>query len=194
LRLESDADLVQVITIHKSKGLQYPLVFLPFVSGFRKEDEARGGDDAARLAEDIRLLYVAMTRAERALWLGLAPFKGDLDGKTPRARSAVSEVLQRQRPDDLVERLQRWAACSDILVAAAPEPDLARYLPPTSVAQWKPALQPTRRLQSRWWSASFSALTRVLAPPSASAASAQPGSERDDRIDDALVDSALSAQ
>ncbi|KAG0750752.1 hypothetical protein G6F24_014976 [Rhizopus arrhizus] len=31
LRLESDARRVQIITLHKSKGLEYPLVFLPFV-------------------------------------------------------------------------------------------------------------------------------------------------------------------
>ena len=31
LRLESDADLVQVVTVHKSKGLEYPVVLLPFV-------------------------------------------------------------------------------------------------------------------------------------------------------------------
>src|SRR5207237_465576 len=31
LRLESDADLVQIVTVHKSKGLQYPLVFCPFL-------------------------------------------------------------------------------------------------------------------------------------------------------------------
>ena len=30
VRLESDADLVKVITIHKSKGLEYSVVFLPF--------------------------------------------------------------------------------------------------------------------------------------------------------------------
>jgi exodeoxyribonuclease V beta subunit len=30
IRLESDANLVQIVTIHKSKGLQYPVVFLPF--------------------------------------------------------------------------------------------------------------------------------------------------------------------
>jgi exodeoxyribonuclease V beta subunit len=37
MRLETDAELVQVITFHKAKGLQYPLVFLPFVSnGFRR--------------------------------------------------------------------------------------------------------------------------------------------------------------
>src|SRR5690606_15176402 len=31
LRLESDARRVQVVTLHKSKGLEYPLVFLPYV-------------------------------------------------------------------------------------------------------------------------------------------------------------------
>jgi exodeoxyribonuclease V beta subunit len=188
LRLESDANLVQVITIHKSKGLQYPLVFLPFVSSYRKEDEGSGTDDAERLAEDIRLFYVAMTRAERALWLGLAPYKGDMEGKTPQARSAVSSLLQRQRPDDLLERLQLWAACPDIVLTVAPEPDLAPYLPPVTTPQWKPLLQPTRNLQSRWWTASFSALTRELAH---SVAAPTLASDRDARIDDALVDSAL---
>ncbi|MEF8713295.1 MAG: exodeoxyribonuclease V subunit beta, partial [Accumulibacter sp.] len=38
LRLESDADLVQVVTVHKSKGLEYPLVFLPFACTFRASD------------------------------------------------------------------------------------------------------------------------------------------------------------
>ncbi|MCB1995008.1 MAG: UvrD-helicase domain-containing protein [Rhodoferax sp.] len=42
LRLESDADLVQVVTIHKSKGLQYPLVFLPFVAQCRPVDGRDG--------------------------------------------------------------------------------------------------------------------------------------------------------
>src|SRR5512138_864035 len=30
LRLESDAHRVQIVTLHKSKGLEYPLVFLPY--------------------------------------------------------------------------------------------------------------------------------------------------------------------
>jgi exodeoxyribonuclease V beta subunit len=38
VRLESDADLVKVITIHKSKGLQYPLVCLPFACSFREKE------------------------------------------------------------------------------------------------------------------------------------------------------------
>ncbi|RVU46525.1 exodeoxyribonuclease V subunit beta [Rubrivivax rivuli] len=95
LRLESDADLVQVITVHKSKGLEYPLVCLPFAAQARPET-GRGGvnvaaedgqrlwqlapsseqvqaAEAERLREDTRLLYVALTRARHQLWLGVAP-------------------------------------------------------------------------------------------------------------------------
>jgi exodeoxyribonuclease V beta subunit len=41
LRLESDAGLVQIATVHKSKGLEYPAVILPFVA-WRSEPGARG--------------------------------------------------------------------------------------------------------------------------------------------------------
>ena len=41
LRLESDAGLVQIATVHKSKGLEYPVVVLPFVA-WRSEGAARG--------------------------------------------------------------------------------------------------------------------------------------------------------
>nr|WP_223287481.1 3'-5' exonuclease [Halomonas elongata] len=53
LRLESDADLVQVVTIHKSKGLEYPLVFLPFIAAARPTKKTdlplRWHDDEGRL-------------------------------------------------------------------------------------------------------------------------------------------------
>ena len=82
LRLESDRH-VQIVTIHKSKGLQYPLVWLPFAAGFREADIALYHDrehynavldlqndeqslalaEQERLAEDLRLLYVALTRS-----------------------------------------------------------------------------------------------------------------------------------
>ena len=95
LRLESDAQLVKVVTVYKSKGLEYPLVYLPFgvslrptirrdpyfhyadADGARRLDFARTeasleAVDRARLEEDLRLLYVALTRARHFMWLGAA--------------------------------------------------------------------------------------------------------------------------
>ena len=77
VRLETDAASVTIITIHKSKGLEYPLVFLPFVMTIGM-DKKNSQDDAEREVswqESIRLLYVALTRASYAMWLGVAGFK-----------------------------------------------------------------------------------------------------------------------
>ena len=190
LRLESDADLVQVITVHKAKGLQFPLVFLPFVSAYMAEKKDSGNDDAERLEEDMRLLYVAFTRAEQALWVGLAHVKGDVDGKTPKARSAVSVLLQRRSADDLGDCLTTWSACTDIVVAAAPAPDNTRFTPTETDKVWKAVSEPKRQLRSHWWTASFSALVQHTAQPAVNAAAMD--SERDSRMADAQVDSANS--
>ena len=90
LRLESDSNLVQIATLHASKGLEYPLVFLPFVSEFKSASAAiyhssqQGLSfrvdnrqlelqiaEEERLAEDLRLLYVAMTRPIFKLVVGV---------------------------------------------------------------------------------------------------------------------------
>lgn len=96
LRLESDANLVKIVTIHGSKGLQYPIVFCPFLWDGGRTDQSGNAvvfhdpeQDfascldmgstrievhrrlAAReeLAENIRLAYVALTRAEHRCYL-----------------------------------------------------------------------------------------------------------------------------
>ena len=94
LRLESDENAVKIVTIHKSKGLEYPVVFCPFSwqgsqitdREFTFHDAARdfqlsfdlGSDsrnhhlDQARnelLSENLRLLYVALTRARQRCYL-----------------------------------------------------------------------------------------------------------------------------
>lgn len=98
LRLESDSNLVRIVTIHKSKGLEYPIVFLPFmwdVKGSQNQPKSyRVHDDEGRkqlhifdetkrdrwhqenLAEEVRLLYVAMTRARYRCYLGWGNIKG----------------------------------------------------------------------------------------------------------------------
>ncbi len=99
LRLESDAERLQIVTLHKSKGLEYDWVFLPFLAcggqaGRRgglaavpaRRDgrrvlalaEAHPGFDADAaaeaedaLAERLRLAYVGLTRARLGAWLAL---------------------------------------------------------------------------------------------------------------------------
>ncbi|WP_068828965.1 exodeoxyribonuclease V subunit beta [Pseudomonas sp. BMS12] len=111
LRLESDAERVQIVTIHTSKGLEYPLVFCPFLWDGRllgkHTDTARCHDEhgqplldlgserlderlqAARretFAEKLRLTYVALTRARDRLWLHWGPAalpKPKKDGSLP---------------------------------------------------------------------------------------------------------------
>ena len=92
-RLESDAEAVQVLTIHRSKGLEFPIVYCPFLwePGWIPEGvlpvyfhDADAGDERAidvglegayyrrhtrqymdeERGEDLRLAYVALTRAK----------------------------------------------------------------------------------------------------------------------------------
>ncbi len=177
-RLETDALCVKVITYHKSKGLQYPLVFVPFAGAFGVEKKAKtnfaqedeGEDDndptATSVEEDMRLLYVALTRAKRGLWLGVAETKNDLSGsadKNTLKRSALSLLLNRQARGDLRRQLDAvWQPCAHIHVSDLPKLQGLVYKPPVDTHETKPARTPQRRHHSLWWTASFSAITRGL--------------------------------
>ncbi|MDY6967576.1 MAG: exodeoxyribonuclease V subunit beta [Spirochaetota bacterium] len=94
IRLETDEDAVRIVTIHKSKGLEYPIVFCPFAwegSTVDKDDPFLFHDihnnnnltldisnsneeniriaETENLAENIRLLYVALTRAKNLCYI-----------------------------------------------------------------------------------------------------------------------------
>ena len=177
LRLESDADLIKIVTIHKSKGLEYPLVLLPFICSWRDFDGKSKGyaqyhDGPAvalhndeRLSEDMRLLYVALTRAQYALWLGVAPIAKGNSKSGALEKSAVGYLLGggSTLPDlALHAYLQDFArGCPHIAVQPVPQDDATRYCPPAAAALYPPR-QPQRAVDEHWWIASFSALTEQL--------------------------------
>ncbi|MFM7801782.1 MAG: UvrD-helicase domain-containing protein, partial [Limnohabitans sp.] len=167
MRLETDAHCVQVVTFHKSKGLEYPLVFVPFLGNFKTSAGSKDEDTDitdTTVEEDMRLLYVALTRAQRGMWLGVAATSNGLSGKSKTLkRSAVSQMLQRQHHEDLPERLQALLGHSpDIAVAALPPADSVTYQAPQPQSARQGARVAHRKPYTRWWLASFSSLTRGI--------------------------------
>ena len=102
LRLETDEKAVKLVTIHKSKGLEYPVVFCPF--SWRGANLEHGGEEQVffhehgdgslvrdlgsadyeahkqlarveRLAEEVRKLYVALTRAKHRCYFVWGAFR-----------------------------------------------------------------------------------------------------------------------
>lgn len=181
LRLESDDDLVRVVTIHKSKGLQYPLVFIPFVCAYRKvksndnphyydgstivydlEPDTKINElaDTERLQEDIRKLYVALTRAEHACWLGLASFGEGQYKKCHLDKSAIGRLLgitksSKDPIHDLKAALKRlpWSQAKII-------DSLSIYRDTTvaSVQHAKKLKGPLFKRKDSWWISSYSTL------------------------------------
>lgn len=180
MRLETDDQCVQIVTYHKSKGLEYPLVFVPFLGSFKKppkedatpsseaDDEDGEAPDITEsdVDEDMRLLYVALTRAKRGLWLGLAGSRDSLAGniKDKDLRlSAVSRLLKREKHEDLSARLQAaWGSCEHIAIDTLPSPSGEHFQAMRSNVSPQAALLTQRRGHQRWWTASFSSLTRGL--------------------------------
>jgi exodeoxyribonuclease V beta subunit len=191
VRLESDADLVKVVTIHKSKGLEYPLVFLPFPCDFRAvekkgrsfieligEDgtrelsfdlsaEALERGDRDRLREDLRLLYVALTRARHALWVGVAAVKKGNVKSCVMHRSALGQLIgggEAIAEDALLARLQ--AACGDggcfELLEAAASCGLTPLLPREDAPALQPGAEYAARFERDWTIGSFSKLVKHL--------------------------------
>jgi len=72
--LEEKSDYVKLMTIHNSKGLEFPIVFLV---GFENEifPGTRAMFEEKEMEEERRLCYVALTRAEKKLYLSHATIR-----------------------------------------------------------------------------------------------------------------------
>jgi exodeoxyribonuclease V beta subunit len=189
LRLESDEDVVSVVTVHKSKGLEYPIVFLPFPWATRSargpaafHDPASGeacldlatpprpehAGLAARetLAEEVRLLYVALTRARHRVYLSWGAVKG-------AERSALAHLLHggaEGAPGSLAD--EELGATLEGLAADAPGCIAVEPLPPAGGARWRGtdgaaalAARPfAGRVNRGWRVTSYSGLVTGLEP------------------------------
>jgi len=193
-RLESDAESVQIVTVHACKGLQYPIALVPFawgtdttvrdtvgplryerrgegepprtvvnleVQGSATRKAAKDAATAERRREDMRLLYVALTRAKHhtVVWTSATAAKVPgaihrllgqrkdvddaevLDGLTADPTSGVGWALE-NAPTAVTDRWTQGDSSHDS------EGEL-------TAATW-PA---DRRLGANWMVTSFSALS-----------------------------------
>ncbi len=199
LRLESDARCVRIVTIHKAKGLEYPVVFCPFSwEGGKTSRETAlfhesGGHTRSRLildlgspeistnqasaaeeelAENLRLLYVALTRGKARCYFAWGAF-------TSAESSAPAYLLHQSPatdPPDPIETAARFREANDdelladlkSLAADAPEAIVIRD-PPAAPREGYQVKQTnpdhlscpvfTSTIDRSWRLTSFSALT-----------------------------------
>ncbi|HHQ6581191.1 TPA: exodeoxyribonuclease V subunit beta [Serratia fonticola] len=183
LRLESDRHLVQVITIHKSKGLEFDLVWLPFVGNFRQQQQVLYHDrqtfkalldlnaneesvawaEEERLAEDLRLLYVALTRSVYHCSIGIAPlFLGTRkkQGDTDLHRSALGYLVQAGQAGDAayLQTCLQQLATQGIALSLVDAPGEQSWQPQMADAAELTARQFPRRMQDFWRVTSYTGL------------------------------------
>ncbi len=219
IRLESDARAVRITTVHRAKGLEYEVVFCPYLwdgwllhpddrravvyhdpddAAVRVDVDPQRADDgvaltAARresLAENVRLLYVALTRARHrcvVLWGGFYNFDTSAlayllhSGDDPPPGHEVSALHECMRKADDSALWNRLTALRDASDGAIGISRAARALAPAVLPAVKLPSPPLsartfgRMLDRSWRIASFSQLVgqAVVHPEDAR--------ERDDR-------------
>ena len=202
-RLESDADAVQVLTIHRSKGLEFPVVYCPFLwePGYIPRDpepvffhDPAAGDRRTidvgldspgfsahvrqhrveQRGEDLRLAYVALTRAEHqtVIWwagsqasrhspLGRLVFAKDADGKiTPDGNFTPDDAAADARFQQLAAQA---AGC--VSVERSTLGLLTAWSPPLKSPVELLAARFGRHLDLRWRRTSYSDITSAAHDP-----------------------------
>ena len=191
-RLESDADAVQVLTIHRSKGLEFPVTYVPFGwdryehdpstitchdGGRRILDVRSNASDgvaghrramrAEESGESLRLLYVALTRASSLVVAHYAP-------GTRNTASAPLHRLLRARAEGAVRPRDRYASGANpplawladsplVAVEQVPaRPSTHRWIRPGEETPDLAAAPYDRVVDTTWRRTSYSGLTAGL--------------------------------
>lgn len=186
LRLESDSQLIRLITQHGSKGLEYPIVFIPFATAYK--DAARNGKSMSNIftfydeqkedlqlqlgqtkqaiarvraegeAEDMRLAYVAVTRAAHRCYMGILPLDGN-------EKSALARAVGLKADDGgWADTLSRMANENDAFASYIDVDEVVESYTEFSDSSTPPplyALQFTGTNSEDWRLYSFSSLSRL---------------------------------
>jgi exodeoxyribonuclease V beta subunit len=229
-RLESDDEAVQVLTVHRSKGAEFPIVYLPYLwAGWAPRDnppvyfhEAGAGDerrlDVARegpeydrhlrqntveqRGEDLRLAYVALTRArhQTVLWWAAS---------AQTRHSALTRLLFSRAEDGMVAT-DGAAAPKDPAVFArleqlqtqAPHAISVERAEPDLAAHWSPGLRTAgkldasafeRSLDLRWRRTSYTDMTAASYDARVGSEPEEPLVDDEPDADEPVAASALAA-
>ncbi|RVU83787.1 exodeoxyribonuclease V subunit beta [Leucothrix sargassi] len=186
LRLEQDEAAVSIVTIHSSKGLEYPVVFCPELWAEKRAQSAPSGDKVVichednsviadlgtpkqeerfkqsqfeQSAEDLRLLYVAVTRAAYRCYVPWAYVRSAKKDNT----SALAHLLEPHAGADLSEKFKALAQSSECFsfdtLAAEVKPLQAKLT--TKTSQSLVARDLSRDIKQQWQMSSYSALAHL---------------------------------
>ncbi|MGZ8153538.1 MAG: exodeoxyribonuclease V subunit beta, partial [Methylovulum sp.] len=187
LRLESDDNALQIVTMHRSKGLEYPIVFCPclwqrsdrltrekhlikchadgeMIADLGSEDfeqhRAQALDE--ELAEDLRLFYVAVTRAQYRCYIAWADARSE---KKPN-NSALAWLLNFTDSDFSSQQAtlqafsQQSAPAFAYQLLEAPNDIIKSYRKSATTHQFA-AKKRQRSLYTHWQMSSYTALSAL---------------------------------
>lgn len=185
MRLESDADAVQILTIHKAKGLEWPVVFCPTLwrtksfapkalgvpysltplddgmvldIGSPLQEQRSTQKQLEQLGEDLRLTYVALTRAECRCYVTWGTFSDAAKSPLGWLIQDSRDTVERSSIDTLIAANTGTMGIADVVLLAPSLPAPAAPPPPDHRAPLTFTTAPGQL--AIWRSSSFTMLTR----------------------------------
>lgn len=189
VRLESEQKLVKIVTIHKSKGLEYGLVWLPFlhqniggnsrnsieISTYHNEQDETLWDIAEQhkietekeqFAEEMRLIYVALTRAKYHLAIAVPQVFSDkwnawLYVLTRGEIGMQGKIADKRNGAELVNQIQAQLSPNSCQVSALSVNPTSHQLRLNVEVQNMVAAEFSQSIEQNWGITSFTALERM---------------------------------